>query len=64
MKRRAKVMSGRTSFSRARTESSTRRGSETYSPHSAVSERLQRIFAGPPPYIRSTMSFISCRHSK
>ena len=42
----------------------TTRGPDTKSPHCAVSETEYLIFSSPPSYIRSTISFSSCKHSK
>ena len=40
------------------------RGPRVTSPYSAVSEMEYRMPAMPSSYMRSTMSFTSCRHSK
>ena len=42
----------------------TTRGPRVTSPYSAVLEIEYRMLAIPPSYIRSTISFSSCKHSK
>src|SRR5215469_11316258 len=48
----------------SRVDSLISRGPRVYPPYSAVSDTDQYILEMPPSYIRSTISFISWRHSK
>ena len=58
------IVTARMRFISARVVSFTTRGPLTYSPYSAVLEIAKFIRAMPLSYMRSTMSFSSCRHSK